>query len=302
MNNRIFLVPIERIAIVVGLATSVSASAEDLSSVPRSAFYAAIGGGYASAHFGTQSVYAVGTSEAYSNADGRLLATGEAAGPGRVSIPNKSTFVPSASFGYFEHFATSDWLWGAKLSYTHVGASSTVDNVRLPQLGEYTQYNADGTTTTTPFVGHAVARSYETTVDHQIALTPFIGRSVENGFVYVGGGATYSRTRTNIRDLVGFADITHPFEIISGPPQNFSGSGWVWGGAAIIGGTYFFAPSWFVDVSYMFARTNNQTFDYSSTFSNPNGPNNTTTTGSLVGSSSGRVETHSVIATIGIAF
>src|SRR5262249_35088699 len=131
-----FAVPIGCISIVAGLGVSVSAAAQSLSSVPRSAFYAAIGGGYASANFGTQGLYAIGTSNAYNNADGTLLATGTAAGPGSVSMPNKSTFAPSANAGYFQHFAGSDWLWGAKLSYTYVGASSTVDNVRLPQMGQ----------------------------------------------------------------------------------------------------------------------------------------------------------------------
>jgi hypothetical protein len=302
MSNRFFAIRIEYLAIVASLGVSVSAVAQNLSSVPRNAFYAGIGGGYVSAHFGTQSLYAIGTSNAYNNENGSLLATGYAAGPGSVSMPNKSTFGPSANVGYFQHFAGGDWLWGAKVSYTYVGARSTVDNVRLPQMGEYTQYSDNGTTTTTQFFGHAVARSYETTIDHQIALTPFIGRSFERWLIYIGGGATYSRTHTNIQDLVGFADITHPLEIISGPPQNFSGSGWVWGGALIAGGAYFFTPSWFVDVSYIHARTNNQTFNYSSTFTNPNGPNNTTTNGTLVGSSSGRVETHAVIATICMAF
>src|SRR5262249_21682846 len=153
-----------------------------------------------------------------------------------------------------------------------------------------------------PFCGYAFAKSYETTIDHQLALMSFIGRSFDKTLLYIGGGVTYARTHTNINDLVGFADITHPLEVISGPPQNFSGSGWVWGGALMLGGAYFFAPSWFVDVSYMYSKTHNQTFNYSSTFSNPNGLNNTTTTGTLVGSSSGRVETHAVVATIGMAF
>jgi hypothetical protein len=269
--------------------------------VPRSAFYAAIGGGYASVNFGTQNVYAIGTSNAYNNADGTLLATGTAQGPGSVSMPDQSTFAPSALFGYFQHFAASHWLWGARLSYTYLGATSTVDRVRLPQKGEYTVYS-NGQASTTQFFGHAVAKSYETTIDHQIALTPFIGWSFERGFGYIGGGVTSSRTHTNINDLVGFADITHPLEIISGPPQDFSGSGWVWGGALIVGGTYFFSPSWFLDMSYMYARTKNQTFNYSSTFTNPSGPNNTTTTGTLVGSSSGRVETNAVVVTISMAF
>jgi hypothetical protein len=288
------------IAIATGLGASISAAAQS-SNVPRSAFYAAIGGGYASAHFGTQNLYAIGTSNAYDNATGMLVATGYAAGPGSVSMPNKSTFAPSANVGYFQHFADSDWLWGARLSYTYVGATSAVNNVRLPQIGQYTEYTDSGTTIT-PFVGHAVAQSYETSIDHQIALMPLIGRSFENWFLYFGGGATYTRTRTNIKGLVGFADIDFPHMDISGPPQDFSASGWAWGGAVIVGGTYFFDRSWFVDLSYTPTRTRSQTFNYASTFSNPSGPNNTTTTGSLVGSSSGNVYSQAVVLTIGKAF
>jgi opacity protein-like surface antigen len=301
MNTRIVGAPIACFAVVGAFGVWASAVAQSPSSVPRSAFYAAIGGGYASANFGTQNLYAIGTSNAYNNTDGTLRATGTAEGPGSVSMPTQSTFAPSANFGYFRHFARTDWLWGARLSYTYLGVTSTVDRVRLPQEGEYTEYN-NGQSTTTPFFGHAVAKSYETTIDHQLALTPFIGRSFEKALLYFGAGATYSRTRTNINNLVGFADITHPLEIISGPPQDFSGSGWVWGGALMVGGSYFFSPSWFLDVSYMYARTKNQTFNYSSAFTNPNGPDNTTQTGTLVGSSSGRVETNTVIVTIGKAF
>src|SRR5215470_5015713 len=301
MNTRIVGGHVSCVATIAALGVPVSAVAQMASSVPRSAFYAGVGGGYASANFGTQDLYAIGTSSAYNNADGTLRATGTAAGPGSVSMPNQSTFAPSADFGYFRHFAGTAWLWGARLSYTYFGVTSTVDHVRLPQEGEYTEYNG-GQGTTIAFFGHAVAKSYETTIDHQIALAPFIGRSFKSALLYIGAGATYSRTHTNINELVGFADITHPLEIISGPPQDFSASGWVWGGALIVGGSYFFTPSWFLDVSYMYARTKKQTFNYSSTFTNPNGPNNTTQTGTLVGSSSGRAETNTVIVTISKAF
>ena len=297
MHVRFFNGLIGGVAIAMGLGVSVSAAAQS-SSVPRTAFYAAIGGGYASARFGTQNVFAIGISDVYLNSNGALIASGIAEGPASIPMPNKSTFAPSANVGYFQHFAGSDWLWGARLFYTYVGANSTVDNIRLPQVGQFTEAG-----TTYFFVGHAVAQSYETSIDHQIALMPFIGRSFEKGLLYIGGGATYSRTRTSIKGLVGFADVLNmPHTDISGPPQDFSGSGWVWGGAAIVGGTYFLAPSWFVDMSYMYARTNNQTFNYSSAFTNPNGPNGTTTVGSLVGNSSGRIETHAVIATIGKTF
>src|SRR5262249_56572643 len=135
-----------------------------------------------------------------------------------------------------------------------------------------------------PFCGYAFAKSYETTIDHQLALMSFIGRSFDKTLLYIGGGVTYARTHTNINDLVGFADITHPLEIISGPPQDFSGSGWVWGGALIVGGSYFFTPSWFLDVSYMYARTKKKKLNYSSKFTNTNGPTNSVQSGTMVGS------------------
>ncbi|MET0917779.1 MAG: hypothetical protein ABWY07_05060 [Burkholderiales bacterium] len=58
------------IAIAIVIGGSVSAAAPG-PSVPRSAFYAGIGGGYASTHFGTQNIYAIGTSDVYLNSTGQ---------------------------------------------------------------------------------------------------------------------------------------------------------------------------------------------------------------------------------------
>jgi opacity protein-like surface antigen len=91
---------------------------------------------------------------------------------------------------------------------------------------------------------------------------PFIGYSFEKGFVYLGGGPTGSNTQTNIRSLVGFADINGVPTDISGAPQDFTGSGWVAGGAGTVGGTYFLSHSWFIDIAYTYARTTDQTFNY----------------------------------------
>jgi opacity protein-like surface antigen len=286
--------------ISIALATSAAAQS---SVVPRSAFYAAIGGGYAWTHFGTQHLFAIGVSDVYLNSTGELIANGTAAGPGDVPMPNKSTFAPSANVGFFQHFPGSDWLWGVRFSYTYVRATSTVDNVKLPQAGAYTEAGV-----VYPFIGHADVQSYATSFDHQIALMPFIGKSFDRWMLYAGGGVTYSRTRTNVNQLVGFANITlpdgqhFPHADISGPPQDFAGAGWVWGGGAMVGGTYFFDSSWFVDLAYTYARTKNQTFNYASSFTNPNGPNDTTTIGSLIGNSSGRVEAQTVLVTIGKTF
>src|SRR5262249_45209117 len=157
-------------------------------------------------NFGTQDLYAIGTSSAYNNADGTLRATGTAAGPGSVSMPNQSTFAPSADFGYFRHFAQTDWLWGARLSYTYFGVTSTVDPVRLPQQGEYTE-DTGAQRTTIQLLGHAVAKSSETASEKEIGFAPFIGRQLKTALRHIGAGPTYPRPHTKTNPLGGFANI-----------------------------------------------------------------------------------------------
>ncbi len=294
-------------ALIIALIATGSAWAADMplkagvaspaSIVPASAFFVGLGGSYNSTSFGTQDVFAVGTSNVFQN--GVLVATGSAAGPGPVLLGTETKFAPSIQGGYFQKFSGSDWLWGFKFSYSNTAASSTARNVLLPQAGSNTTVPGG---VTTPFTGTAVARSYQTTLEHQIALTPFIGHSFENSFVYLGAGPTLSRTRTNVNGLVGFANITGIPSDISGAPVDFIGSGWVFGGSAIVGATYFLSRSWFLDFSYSYAMTAKQTFNYSSAFTNPNGLQNSTITGTLVGNSTGRFITQGVTATINKAF
>jgi hypothetical protein len=232
------------IALVIALAATGSASAADMplkaqvasagSMVPESAFFVGLGGSYNSTDFGTQDVYAVGTSSVFQN--GALFSTGSAAGPGTVQMGSETKFAPTVQGGYFRKFSGSDWLWGFKFAYSNLAASSTVGNVLLPQAGSNTTVAG----VTTPFTGTAVARTYQTTIDHQIALVPFIGHSFEKSFVYLGAGPTLSHTRTNVNGLVGFANVIGIPTDISGAPVDFTGSGWVYGGAAMVGATYFF--------------------------------------------------------------
>ena len=209
------------IVMPLGLVFCISALAQERV-VPRSGFSIGLGGSYNSSDFGTQDVVAIGTSQVFQN--GTLVSTGTAAGPGTVDMPSELQFAPSVQAGYFRHFGNDPWLWGAKLSYSYLDTPSTVENVVVPQFGSFTEF---ATNKTTPFIGAAVARSYQTRLKHQLELMPFIGYSFERGFVYLGGGPTGSNTQTNIKSLVGFADINGVPTDVSGPPQNFTGSGWV---------------------------------------------------------------------------
>ena len=295
MRNRVVLLGF--IASVFGGGMGFTNIALAQSNVPQSAWYVGLGGSYNWNNFGTQDVYAVGTSNVYSQ-DGTLVSTGSAAGPGTVNMSSKSTFAPSAQGGYFQKFSGSNGLWGIKLAYTHVAATSTEDRVLIPQAGSFT--NAQ-TGAVTPFTGTAVARSFQTNIEQQIVLTPFIGSSYEKGFAYVGAGPTYSQTRTNVNGLVGFADPSGRPIDVSGAPVDFTSTGWVWGWSALVGATYFLTPAWFLDLSYVYAKTNNRTSNFFSPFTNLHGAEGTTITGTLAGTSSGKVITQGLMLTINLA-
>jgi hypothetical protein len=282
---------------VMGCPIDALAQAESTApGVPSSAWYAGLGASYNSVDFGTQNVFAVGTSNVYR--DGSLASTGSAAGPANIHMNSQSTFAPAVQGGYFQHFAGSNWLWGAKFSYAHLGTTSTIKIALLPQTGSFTD---TGSTTPVPFTGNAVVRPFQTIIEHQMALMPFIGHSFEQSFVYLGAGPTLSETRTNVSNLVGFADINGKRTDVSGAPISFTDSGWIHGGAAVIGATYFFDPSWFLDLRYAYSMTRNHTSNFSGSFTNPDNPGSIIT-GTLVGSSSGKVITQGVAVTINKAF
>jgi hypothetical protein len=139
-------------------------------------------------------------------------------------MSSETTFAPSVQGGYFQKVSGSNWLWGVKFAYNHLAATSTEMNVLIPQAGSFTNVQ---TGVTTPFVGTAVARSFQTNIEQQMVLTPFIGSSYEKGFVYIGAGPTYSQTRTNVNGLVGFANPSGRPIDVSGAQVDFTSSNWV---------------------------------------------------------------------------
>jgi hypothetical protein len=302
MSHRFLQHPACLVAVLVaGAGLPAASHAQAVSAappVPQSAFYLGLGGSANITNFGTQDVYAVGTSDVFR--DGARISSGSAAGPGSVGMGTDTVIAPVVQLGYFQRFTDSAWLWGANLNYSYLNASASVRNARIPQAGSYTP---TGSATPIPFTGNAIVQSYQTEVTHQVALMPFIGRAFDaGGFVYLGAGPTLSRMSTKLNGLVGFADTNGTRSDISGAPQDFGTEGWVLGGAAMVGVTLFFDASWFVDVRYMVSVTEDQTGNYASTFSNPNGTDGTLINGTLVGSSSGRAVTQGITFTINRAF
>ena len=104
--------------------------------MPNSAFFLGLGASANWTNFGHQHVYAIGTSNVFT--DGVLSASGSAQGPTNIHMEDRFAFAPSFQGGYFQRFGASDWLWGAKLSYNYLGATSTNNNSIIPQFGTYT--------------------------------------------------------------------------------------------------------------------------------------------------------------------
>jgi opacity protein-like surface antigen len=278
------------------IAATASGAAVQSQTLPAETFYIGLGGTYADVDFGRQDIYAVGTSNVFDG--GALVATGTAAGPASLAMPEASGLAPVLQGGYFRQTTGGDWVWGAKMSYAYLNSSASLRDVRLPQAGEFTLL---ATGEVTPFTGNAIAQSYETSVTHQFSLLPYAGRTFDRGFFYLGAGPTLSRVETDIGGLLGFADIRVPQDI-SGAPQDFSSSDWVWGGAVTTGVTYFVSERLFLDLSYVYSRSRSYTGNYSSTFINPGNNPGQVKEGTLVGSSSGRLETQIVALTLNWAF
>jgi hypothetical protein len=124
MKGSVFFLAIAGLTVADATAQVRAADAPPLSFVPSSSFFLGVGGGYNVANFGTQNVYAVGTSNVYQN--GLLISSGSAAGPANIETNSQSAVAFSAQGGYFQHFNSSDWLWGAKFAYSYLGATSIV--------------------------------------------------------------------------------------------------------------------------------------------------------------------------------
>jgi hypothetical protein len=260
--------------------------------VPNSAFFAGIGGSFNSINFSNQNIFAQGVSNIYLN--GTQVAFGAAGGPTDPTLATRSGLSPTVQGGYFQHFAASDWLWGAKFTYSYLGASSTDQNVIVPQVGSFTSATPD------TFTGNVVVRSYQVAVNHQMTFIPFIGRSFERSLVYFGVGPSLTQTRSRLNGVIGFAAINGQHLNITGAPSDFSSVQWLWGGAATIGATYFLDRNWFVDMNYTYGMTENRTTAFSGPFASAT--DGYTDTGILSGNYSGRIITQSVALSINRAF
>ena len=271
----------------------------DKSIVPQSAFFGGLGGGWSSGSFENQEVYGKGTS--YSPPYGIHTAqVGSAAGSTGLDLNSQSALEPVIQAGYFQHLSNSDWMGGGKLSYSYFGFGSANSQQQIPQAGGYTEDGAY-----TPFTGNYLVQSYRQTINQQISLIPLVGRSFERSYVYLGVGPTTVQTKTSIENITGFESAavitTTPTGI--GLGQTYSTTQWLVGGVAMLGATYFIAPTWFMDVSYSYSVTGTKTSSWGGPWTDTDiARSYVSRTGTNTGTSSGSVNIQALVITINKVF
>ena len=191
--------------VIAGRVFTLSAFAADLATgpmnppapdslVPQSAFFVGLGGGWDAANFRNQNVYGKGTSFTPPTGGHITPQIGSAAGSTGLDLDTQTALAPTVQAGYFQHFSGTPWMWGSKVSYGYLDIGSARNGLLIPQSGGFTQ---DGQFT--PFVGNYLVQSYRQTLNQQISFVPFLGRSFERSYLYLGAGPTVAQTKTQLK-------------------------------------------------------------------------------------------------------
>lgn len=235
-----------------------------------------LGGNYNSINI-TQNSWGKGISNILTSTG--VNSNGIAQGTGAPFYNTANTFAPQFQAGYFKHFAGTQNLYGLKFSYQYLGSTATNSNLYIPQLGVMTS----STGVTSSLFGYVNAESVQVKTNHELNLLAFIGRSFGNVYVYLGAGPSLFNLQSQNYYSIGYAEVAGAPVDVTGLVSYSSPSTWAWGGAAQLGMTYFFSPTWFIDASYIYAVTGNNTTAHQQTFSNSSiiGSTSYTTSGTL---------------------
>ncbi len=258
--------------------------------MPGKGFYGGLGATFNIVKFTEADANTLGLSKVFIN--GQEASEGYAGGPYAFPESSENRFGPTAQIGYYNLFKNSKWLWGSKFTYNYIGSTATSTEISIPQYGS----NSTGMS----FTGVAEAESFQYSANHQMTLIPYLGYSTRKAFFYLGVGPSLTETVENINGVIGYAFIQNNKVNITGAPTDFSSTNWVFGLAATAGGTVFITPMIFLDFSYVFNPTSNQTNDFLAPFSNSNGMYSTS--GDMIGSTSSKETTNSFSLTINKIF
>jgi hypothetical protein len=225
---------------------------------------------------------------------------GIAQGTGAPFHNTTNTVAPEIQAGYFKHITGTPNLYGLKFSYQYLGATATNSNLYIPQLGEMTS----STGATSSLFGYVNADSVQVATNHELTLLAFIGRSFGNKYVYLGAGPSLFNQQSKNYYSIGYAEFEGATVNVTGLVSYSSPSIWAWGGAAQLGMTYFINPTWFIDASYTYAITGNNTTPHEQAFSNSSslGTTTYTTSGTLFTKDTLRVNTQALTIAINKVF
>src|SRR3990167_7572688 len=169
-----------------------------LTMMPAMGTFMGLGGNYNSVKLDQYLNPLIGTSNVYSGTT--LYAYGTAQGPANPLHLTQSTFAPEAQIGYFDHFsAVSDLLWGVKFQYQYLALTATDSNLVAPQFGSQTLTSSASSGLT--FTGRATIGSTQTSINHELDLLPFIGKSFRRSYTYLGVGPSLFETGSNIYNV-----------------------------------------------------------------------------------------------------
>ena len=285
--------------------SSIKGSDAVSSLVPKSGLSLGLGGNLNLATFGQQNFYWAGTSTDYFTNDGKAYGHGYAAWNTKVNLTPQFRVAPIGQINYFNHFGDSEWIYGGKFSYSYLNSRASVSNVGIPQFGAYflqDEFRNRTVKYTSSFFGTGDLQSYQTSINNQFVLTPYLGRSFSNGFVYAGAGPSFSQVQTNLNNLTGYRNTNGTPTNQTAFGANYQNSHWVWGGAATTGITYFLTPSWYLDFNYTFSQTRSTTSYFNAWYNAPvagtSGNDASHAIGYMPGSTSAALNTQSVNASI----
>jgi opacity protein-like surface antigen len=129
------------------------------------------------------------------------------------------------------------------------------ENVTIPQTGTGTILVPPPPTVIA--VTGFVQGLAEINLKHQLALIGTVGHAFGNVAVYACGGPALFDVKTNFINGIPFAQQPNMPPFATSVPLTVFNDNWVWGGAAQVGAMYAFAPGWFLDVNYTYARSAN---------------------------------------------
>lgn len=240
--------------------------------VPKSGLSLGLGGNLNLATFGQQNFYWAGVSNDYYDSNNIHYNYGYAGWNTKVNLTPQFRVAPIGQINYFNHFGDTEWIWGGKFAYTYLNSRSEVSNVGIPQFGGYHTFKnraGDDISISKTFFGTGELNSYQTSINHQLILTPYLGRSFSNGYLYAGAGPSLSQVQTNLNYLTGFRNNDGVPTVQTGGGSYYQNSHWVWGGAATTGITYFLTPSWYLDFNYTYSQTRSTTSYYNAWYAAP---------------------------------